>query len=44
MVPLDFKEDDVMWFVSKLSGAAGTLGVEAIELRSWITRFGSMSE
>ena len=25
-VTLDFTEDDVMWFASKLSGAAGELG------------------
>ena len=28
MVPLDFTEDDVTWFTSKLSGAAGKLGAE----------------
>ena len=33
-VPLDFMEDDVTWVASKLSGAAGALGVEAIELRN----------
>ena len=32
MVPLDFTEDDVTWVVSKLSGTAGTLGVETIDL------------
>ena len=31
-VPLDFTEDDVMWVASKLSGAAGALGAEAMEL------------
>ena len=31
-VPVNFTEDDVMWVASKLSGAAGVLGVEAIEL------------
>ena len=33
-VPLDFTEDDVMWVASKLSGAVGTLGAEAIELQN----------
>ena len=44
MVPLDFTEDDVIWVASKLSGTAGTLGAEAIELRNWIVRFGCSSE
>ena len=43
-VPLDFMEDDVMWVASKLSGAAGALGAEAIELRNWLLRFGCASE
>ena len=30
--PLEFTEDDLMWVASKLSGAAGALGAEAIEL------------
>ena len=29
-LPLDFIEDDVTWVASKLSGAAGALGAEAI--------------
>ena len=29
-VPLEFTEDDVMWFASKLSVAAGTLGAEEL--------------
>ena len=29
-VPLDFMEDVVTWVVSKLSSAAGALGVEAV--------------
>ena len=33
MVPLNFTEDDVTWVASKLSGAAGALVAEAIELR-----------
>ena len=43
-VPLDFTEDDVTWVASKLSGAAGALGAEAIELRNWLLRFGCASE
>ena len=38
-VPLDFTEDDVTWVTSKLFGAAGVLGAEAIELRNWLLRF-----
>ena len=40
MVPLDFTEDDVTWVASKLSGAAGALGAEAMELRNLLLRFG----
>ena len=43
-LPLDFTEDDVTWVASKLSGAAGALGAEAIELRNWLLRFGCASE
>ena len=43
-VPLDFKEDDVPWVASKLSGAVGVLGAEAIDLRNWLLRFGFLSE
>ena len=43
-VPLDFTEDDVTWVESKLSGAAGALGPEAIELCNWILCFGCASE
>ena len=43
-LPLDFTEDDVMWVASKLSGAAGALGAEVIELRNWFFRFGCASE
>ena len=42
--PLDFTEDDVTWVASKLSGAAGALRAEAMELRNWILRFGCPSE
>ena len=42
-VPLDFTEDDVTWVASKLSGAAGTLGAEAVDLRNWLLRSGCAS-
>ena len=43
-VPLDFTEYDVMWVASNLSGAAGTLGAEVIELRNWLLCFRCTSE
>ena len=43
-VPLEFTEDGVMWVASKLSGAAGALVQEAIELCNWILRFRCLSE
>ena len=43
MVPLDFTEDEVTWVVSKISGAAGALGAEAIELRNWLLHFRCLS-
>ena len=43
-VPFDFTEYDVNWVASKLSGAVGVLGAEAIELRNWLLRFGCLSE
>ena len=39
MVPLNFTEDDVTWVASKLSGAAGALRAEAIELQNWLLCF-----
>ena len=33
-VPLNYTEDDVTRVASKLSGAAGALGAEAMELRN----------
>ena len=35
-VPLDLSEEDFTWVASKLSGTAGVLGSEVIELRNWI--------
>ena len=43
-VPLNFTEDAITWVSSNLSGAAGTLGAEAIELRNWLLYFGCVSE
>ena len=43
-VPLNFTEDAVTWVASKLSGVAGALGAEAIELINWLLCFGCASE
>ena len=43
-VPLDFTEDEIMCFVSKISGAASTLGPEATELRNLLPRFECASD
>ena len=43
-VPLDFIEDNVTWFASKISCAAGALGEEVVELRNWIIYFGCALE
>ena len=43
-VSLDFLENDATWVASKLSGAAGAMGVEAIELRNWLIHSGCASE
>ena len=43
-LPLDFAEDDVTWVASKLSGAAGALGAEAMELQNWLLCFGCASD
>ena len=44
MMPLDFSEDDVTWVAYNISGAAGALGAEAIELRNWLLCSGCESE
>ena len=41
-VLLNFVEDGVTWVASKLSGTAGALGDEVIELCNWLIRFGCM--
>ena len=38
-LPLDSVDYDITWIASKLYGAAGALGAEAIELRNWILHF-----
>ena len=43
-VPLDFIEDNVTWFASKISCAVGALGEEVVELRNWIIYFGCALE
>ena len=43
-LPLDFTEDDVTWVASNLSGTAGALGAEAVDLRNWLLRFGCLPE
>ena len=43
-VPLELLEENVMWVASKLSGAAGDLGSEVIELRNWLLCFRYVSE
>ena len=41
---LDFTDNDVTWVASKLSGAAGALGEDSIELHNWLLHFGFLSE
>jgi hypothetical protein len=43
-VPLDVTPQDVEKIASKLSGAAGPSGVDAVALRSWLLRFGAESD
>ena len=44
VVPLDITEKDVEHVASRLSGAAGPSGVDAVALRNWALRFGTVSE
>ena len=44
MVPLEFSEGDVTWVASKISGVAGDLRLEVIEIRNWLIHFGCMLE
>ena len=43
-VPFNFTDDDVMLVASKLSGKAGALGAEAMELCNWLLCFRYASE
>ena len=43
-VSLDLSENNVTWVASKISGAAGALGDEVIELRYWLLCFGCALE
>ena len=43
-VPLDFTEEDVTWVALKLSGEAGALGAETVELRNCLLFFGCATE
>ena len=43
-VPLELSEGNVAGVVSKITGAAGELEAEAIELRNWLLHFGCASE
>ena len=43
-VPFDLLEDDFTWVASKISGAAGELGAEAIGMRNWLLCFGCALE
>ena len=44
MVLFDFREDDMKWVASKISGDARALGDEEIYLCNWIIHFGCTSE
>ena len=44
MVHFDFSEDDATWVPLKLSGAAGSLWAEALELKNWLLQFGCASK
>ena len=41
---IDLSKYDITWVTSKLSGASGALGSEAIQLRNWILCFGCALE
>ena len=44
MVPLKLSKDNITWVESKLSGAAGALGAETLELKNWLLMFGCTSK
>ena len=43
-MPLNITATDVEKVASKLSGSAGPSGVDAVDLRKWLLRFGAESE
>ena len=43
-IPIDITAETVEAVASKLSGAAGPGGVDAVALQNWLLRFGSESE
>ena len=43
-MPLNITATDVEKVASKLSGSAGPYGVDAVDLRNWLLRFGAESE
>ena len=43
-ISLNFTEDNVTWVASNISGAAGTLGAEDVEMRNWLLCVGCASE
>ena len=43
-MPLNIMATDVEKISSELSGSAGSSGVDAVDLRNWLLRFGAASE
>ena len=43
-IPVDITADDVEAVATRLSGAAGPGGTDAVDLRNWLLRFGKESE
>ena len=43
-IPVDITADDVESVATRLSGAAGPGGTDAVDLRNWLLRFGKESE
>ena len=43
-LPLKFFKDDITWLVLKISGAAVSLGAEALKFNNWLLRFGCTSD
>ena len=43
-MPFDLSDDNITRVASKISGAAGSLGAEVIEMRNWLLCFGCAPE